>query len=115
MRLLLDEQLSEVIALELRPRHHDVVTVADAGLTGWPDPEVLAWAAAAQRALVTGNIQDFRPLHAAHLSSGDQHFGIVLVPHGQRREDLGSIVRALDALLVAHRSRGALRDREWLL
>ena len=117
MKLLLDEQLSSVIAVQLRSRGQDVVTVAEVGLAGRPDPEVLAWAISEQRTVVTCNIQDFRPLHAAYLTAGTQHFGLVLVSSGYslRRNDLGRVVTALHELLVAHPSHDALRDREWFL
>jgi predicted nuclease of predicted toxin-antitoxin system len=117
MRLLLDEQLSSAIAVKLRSRGHDVVTVAEAGLAGRGDPEILAWATAERRAVVTGNIQDFRPLHIANLTAATQHFGIVLIStsHSLRRSDLGRVITALGDLLAAHTAEDALRDRERFL
>ena len=117
MRLLLDEQLSSAIAVQLRARGRDVVTAAEAGLAGRPDPDVLAWATSDRRAVVTGNIRDFRPLHVASLTAGTQHFGIVLMPAGYslRRNDLGPVITALDALLANNPGDDSLRDREWFL
>lgn len=72
MRLLLDEMYAPVIAAELRARGHDVVSVheADPVLSGAPDDEVLKAAGPGERALVTENVRDYRPLETAVLADG---------------------------------------------
>src|SRR6266699_3840759 len=103
LRLLLDEQLSPTVAEQLKARGHDVASAAEAGLAGVADGQVLSWAAGDRRAVVTNNIKDFRPLHADHLKMSATHYGIVLVPTGKyslRRDQLGSLITALDQLLV---------------
>jgi predicted nuclease of predicted toxin-antitoxin system len=118
LRLLLDEHLSPAIAAQLRGRGHDVVSAAEAGLAGIDDPQVLSSAALDRRAVVTNNIQDFRPLHAAHLTMSTIHYGIVLVPTGKyslRRDQLGQLVTALDQLLARLTTDDALRDTEYFL
>ncbi len=117
MRLLLDEQLPSAIAVQPRARRRDVVTAAEAGLAGRTDPDVLAWATAERRAVVTRNIRDFRPLNVASLTAGTRHFGIVLVSarYSLRRDDLRPVITALEALLASHPEDDALRDREWFL
>lgn len=118
MRLLLDEQLSPTIAEQLRARSHDVVSAADAGLAGIPDGQVLSAAARDRRAVVANNIKDFRPLHADYLKTSATHYGIVFVPTGKyalRRDQLGSLITALDELLVQLSAEDALRDREYFL
>lgn len=106
MRLVLDEHLSPVIAAELRKRGHDVVMARDL-LTGQdrPDFELLRVATAAGRAVATVDVGDFVELHRAAVVSGRTHAGIVLL--SRRRfptatRGIGRLVKALDALLVAH-------------
>lgn len=78
--LLLDEMLSDDIADQLRKRGHDVLAVvADTGLVGLADDQILAQAAAQGRALVTANIKDFMPLDAAYKMAGRQHAGLIVI------------------------------------
>lgn len=115
MRLLTDEHLSPIVAAELRDRGHDVVTAVEAAVNGVDDAGVLAWAVEHRRAVVTANIQDFRPLHATYLTTGRLHYGIVLVPtrrYSLRRARLGPLIETLDRLLRANPGDDALRDSE---
>ena len=81
MRLLLDEMLSVAIARELRERGHDVLAIAEhPGWAALSDPEVLAVARTERRAIVTNNLQDYRPLHADAITPGGPgHFGMVFM------------------------------------
>lgn len=118
MRLLLDEHLSPAIAEQLNRRQHDVVTAADAGSTGIDDGQVLAAAARDRRAVVTNNIRDFRPLHAAYLTMSTVHYGIVLVPtnrYSLARDRLGPLIAALDSLLARMPGEDALCNTEYFL
>jgi len=118
LRLLLDEHISLAVAKQLRGRGHDVVVVVDVGLGGVADLQVLSWAAANRRVVVTSNIQDFRPLHAMYLTTGMTHYGIVLVPTGKyslKRESLGALVTALDRLLTRLPADDGLCDTEQFL
>ena len=102
-RLLLDEMLSADIAVQLGKRGHDVIAVvADPGLVGLPDDQILAEAATNGRALVTGNIKDFIPLDAQYKTAGRQHAGLILVStktFPQGRMLLSALTDALDLLL----------------
>lgn len=102
--LLLDEMLSDDIADQLRKRGHDILAVvADTGLVGLPDDQILARAAAAGRALVTANIRDFIPLDVEYKASGQQHAGLILIStktFPQDRSFTGGVVDALAALLT---------------
>jgi len=118
LRLLLDEMYAPAIAVALRARGQDVISVheADPVLAGASDDEVLAAAEFAERALVTENMRDYRPLETALLAAGGHHHGIVYTSDRQfPRGDpatTGRLVRALDALL---RDPPALRDRSIFL
>jgi predicted nuclease of predicted toxin-antitoxin system len=118
MRLLLDEQLSPEIAKQLQRRGHDVLSVAEAGLRGHDDAAVLVWASSQERAVVTNNIRDFRPLHANYLSASTPHYGIILLPSSKfslRLESLGEVVTALERLLSQNPETDALLGREIFL
>lgn len=118
MRLILDEQLSPAIAEQLKARGHDVLSAVEAGLAGVADEQVLSSAARDRRAVVTNNIKDFRPMHANYLKMSTTHYGIVLVATGRyslRRDHLGSLITALDELLVQSPTDDALRDMELFL
>lgn len=119
MKLLLDEHFSPEIARRLRDRGHDAVTVRElVEVRGLSDRDVLALAAREQRAIVTENVADFAELHRAAIVTQAAHFGIFFTSPRQfprTRRAIGRMVRALDALLVAHPSADALRDQTWWL
>lgn len=118
MRLLLDEMYAPAVAVELRARGHDVLSVheADPVLVGASDAEVLSTAVSAERVLVAENVRDFRPLEVGILEGGDHHHGIVYTSDRQfprgAPTTTGDLVRALDSLLHAS---PALRDRSVFL
>ena len=100
MKLLLDEMLRPVIARELRKRGHDVESVAGhPAREAMSDPDVLVLVRSEQRAIVTNNLRDYRPLHnEAIVSGGNGHFGMIFIPGSYRRTraDTGRIVAALE-------------------
>jgi Domain of unknown function (DUF5615) len=100
---LLDEMFSDDIAQQLRAQGHDVISaVADPTLIGLPDDQVLAYATAEGRALVTANIKDFVPLDGRHRAAGQSHAGLILVStktFPQNRGFLSAITASLTALL----------------
>lgn len=53
MRIKLDENMPEALAQLLQPAGHEVSTVADEGLSGASDPDVLSTAASEGRLLMT--------------------------------------------------------------
>jgi predicted nuclease of predicted toxin-antitoxin system len=101
--LLLDEMFSDSIARQLRGEGHDVLSVvADPALIALPDEQVLAYATADGRALVTANIKDFVPLDGRYRAAGQSHPGLVLVStktFPQSRAFTAAITAALVALL----------------
>jgi Domain of unknown function (DUF5615) len=101
--LLLDETLSDVIAGQLRAKGHDVLAaVADPALVGLADDQILAYATAAGRALVTANIKDFMPLDARYRAASQIHAGLILVStktFPQDRSFVAAVTSALSALL----------------
>jgi hypothetical protein len=105
LKLLLDEHLSPEIARQLRERGHDVVAVGErADLRGRSDRVHFASLPDEQRAIVTRDLADFRPLLAEALRRGSSSYGLVCVParFPLSRQGIGRIVAALDVLLSAH-------------
>ncbi|HEY1620550.1 MAG TPA: DUF5615 family PIN-like protein [Streptosporangiaceae bacterium] len=101
--LLLDEMFSDTIARQLRDKTHDVVSVvADPALVSVPDDQVLAYATAQGRAVVTANIKDFMPLDIQYRAAGQVHAGLILVSaktFPQSRSYMANVTSALAAFL----------------
>ena len=95
-RLLLDEMLSGQIVAQLQARGQDVLAVVtDPDLVSASDEEVLAFATAQGRCLVTANLRDFVALAAAWSSRGRSHAGLIYVVtrvFPQDRSFIGAIV-----------------------
>jgi hypothetical protein len=105
LKLLLDEHLSPEIVRQLRERGHDVIAVGErTELRGRPDRVHFASLPDEQRAIVTRDLGDFRPLLAEALRRGSSTYGLVCVParFPLNRDGIGRLVVALDALLAAH-------------
>jgi hypothetical protein len=78
MRLLLDVHHSRVAAERLRSLGHDVIAASDdAALAVMSDEELLRFAAAEQRSIVTENVKDFDRIVRAWSTTGEHHAGIV--------------------------------------
>lgn len=75
VRCFADENFPQPVVAALRALGHDVLTIAEIGRAnqGWADDEVLAYATAHRRVLLTVNRMHFRRLHQ-HQSA---HAGIV--------------------------------------
>ena len=119
MKLLLDEMFSPLVAAELRARGHHAVAIKEHDeWQSLSDPEVIALARTEQRAVVTANLRDFRPLHAQLVApGGDGHAGMVFVPTRARltRAATGSIVEALEAPLAQYPGDADLANGEtWI-
>lgn len=97
MKGLLDEQLSPQIAALLRQPGFDVDAVADRpDLVGRSDQFIFEVACTEDRAVITNNIKDFRPLAAQWLAQGRVHAGLILLPSSRTR------TRAAVTMLADH-------------
>lgn len=67
-RFYANENFPRQVVDALRQLGHDVLTILETGKAGisWPDEEVLAFAVAEQRVLITLNRKHFRILHAVN-------------------------------------------------
>ena len=102
-KLLFDEDVDHRILRGLRrtkPTLH-VRTVLEAGLAGRSDAEILAWAAAEGRLLVTQDVSTMTAEHREFIRSGKTSAGIVFIPRevsiGQAIADLVLICEASTA------------------
>ena len=119
MKLLLDEMFSPLVAAGLRARGHDAVAIKERDeWQSLSDPEVVVLARNEQRAVVTTNLRDFRPLHTELVTPGGEgHAGMVFVPTSFRltRDATGQIVAALEIRLAEYPGDGDLANGEtWI-
>jgi hypothetical protein len=116
VRALLDEHLSPSIAGLLRSRGLDVQAVSDCReLTGATDDALFDVAAGEDRAVVTGDVKDFRPIAQQRIVDGIGHGGLILVaaPHSRSKAATGTLAAALESVMRDHPS--GIADREvWL-
>ncbi len=121
MKLLLDEMFPASIANRLRDQHgHDVTAVTELdALRGLPDADIFLAAQNEERAVVTENVRDFRPLAREWQAMGKVHFGLVLTTNRRfpraRSRTAGRLVRALGDLIDAETGHPPASNREiWL-
>ena len=82
LRWLVDENVHGDIVRGIRRRHPtlDLLRVQDVGLSGVPDPDVLAWAAEAGRVLLTRDITTVTAYAYERLAAGLPMPGVVEIP-----------------------------------
>lgn len=116
MKALLDEQLSPRIAELLRDRGLDVQAVVDRrDLAGRSDRLILEVAAAEERAVITNNVKDFRPLAAERLAQGESHAGLILLPSTRTRTRgaVETLTNAIEEILREHPD-GLAASERWI-
>jgi Domain of unknown function (DUF5615) len=105
VKLLLDEMVSAVVAVQLRARDRDVEAVNERReLRGLADDDVFEYTQAAERSLVTYNRDDFLELDRRFRSQDRSHNGIVVLnprrfPQGTA--SIGALVTSLGRLTAA--------------
>ena len=92
--LYADEDFDYSVVEALRPLGHDVLTVQEAGRAGGDDPQVLADATVAGRAVLTHNRWDFERLHR----QDPNHAGIISCT---RDEDTDALAARIDQAIAA--------------
>jgi hypothetical protein len=106
IRLFTDEDVYGVVAVALRKAGYDALSTPASGRRGESDESQLEWATNEGRVLVTFNVAHFSQLHAAWLSDGRHHAGIIV--SGQR--SVRDLLRRL-LHLAASRDAGAMHDQ----
>lgn len=106
MRLLLDANLSPVVARRLNDSGHDAIHVADIGLLSAPDPEIMRAAVEDDRVLITAD-SDF----AAMLALGAHRAPSVVLLRSadhMRPAEQADLLAANLARVVEELERGAI-------
>jgi predicted nuclease of predicted toxin-antitoxin system len=93
--LYLDEDVSVLVAALLKARGFEAISVRDAGMLGQDDARQLAHAAAMGRCIVTHNRVHFERLHRDYVTTGQEHYGIIVAARRTPQE----IARRLATLL----------------
>lgn len=101
MRFLLDEMFSHRAAQSLAAQGIEAAHVRELGLAATDDNLVLDFACDSGSVLVTGNLRDFRPLHAERIARGATVAPLLLVTQ-ERLNEFGSSQAESVAKLVSH-------------
>lgn len=91
IRLFTDEDVYGVVAPALRRAEIDALSASEAGRGGESDESQLDWASNESRTLFTFNVGHFASLHAARMSEGRHHAGIVV----SSQRPVGDVIRRL--------------------
>jgi Domain of unknown function (DUF5615) len=78
LKLLLDEMYPPALAEALRSAGIEAYTVAERGLAGRSDLDILTYAETERYVLVTENVADFGRLTAERLTAGMHHPGVLI-------------------------------------
>ena len=99
MKVYLDEDLSQSIAVILRRRGVDATSAHEIGTTQLGDRAQLEYATREGRAILTRNVVDFIALARDAIATNKDHAGIVLVPASFRGDEYQAIADAIVAAL----------------
>ncbi len=95
-KLIADEHVERALVSGLRLKDVDVVTAQECGLTGFDDEDLLAFATADGRIVIT-NDKDFPAIHAAWLAASRPHGGIIY--WRQTKYSVGHAIRRIVAVM----------------
>ena len=99
IKLYIDEDITNELAVALRDRGFEAESAADAGLLNADDDVQLAHAAANNMALLTYNVQDYLALGRQYAAEGRSHSGIVVSSDQYSRRQFGTLLRLVLRLL----------------
>jgi len=96
IRLFLDEDVDVLIALLVRARQFEVLTVRDAGRLGRSDEDQLRFAASEGLTLVTHNRVDFEALVRRFSEMEQEHAGVIIAGRRSPYEVARRLLAVLD-------------------
>lgn len=96
LRILVDEDLSPTIALELWHIGWEATSIRDRGMLSWKDWQILSWLARERWTLCTANGEEWERRAERWCAQGGSHHGILIVVQDWGTE---GIVRALKSYL----------------
>lgn len=91
IRFLMDEDVYGAVASALRRAGVDAISTTECGRSGESDESQLDWASIENLALFTFNVGHFAHLHAARISQGRHHAGIIV----SSQRPIGDVIRRL--------------------
>jgi len=104
VKLLLDEMYSPRIAVRLRDRGHDAVSLRERrDLVGASDSQLFEAMAAEKRTIVTNNVVDFVPIFRRALADGAENPGLFLTSDRstpRSSAEIGRFVSVLEELVA---------------
>ena len=100
IKLFLNEDVHTRLAKALRQRGFDAITTVEAGMSGSPDEEQLAFAASQGRVILTFNRSDYARLHKRYAEHGWEHCGIIVSEQYPIGEPLRRMLNLLMSLAV---------------
>lgn len=98
IKVLIDEDTHLALAKALQRRGYDAVHVREVKRLGLDDLSQLEFAVAERRCLVTFNVGEFVEWHGKFVSSGREHFGIIV----SVQKPVGRMLREMLAFLQSH-------------
>ncbi len=119
MKLVLDEHYSQAIAVGLRDRGQDVMSVHERpDLEGLKDAQLFLLLAAEQRAILSENWADLQEEMRNAAQSGRDYYGVLFTSRHQMpgsKHTIGLYIRILDDFLARHPADDALLNSyRWL-
>lgn len=99
MKFLVDEDLSEEIAVILRAEGVEAVHVREIGFSGADDRDVLDEAARRDSCVVTRNRNDFLTLTEFYFHEGRSHNGVLIIPRSYPGNQSPRIAKAIVSLI----------------
>ena len=102
MKFLVDEDLSEEIAVILRAKGFDALHLREIGLSGAEDQEVLDEAARQERCVITRNRNDYLALTEFFFHEGRPHYGVLIITRSYPGNQTSRIGQAIASLCRDH-------------
>jgi len=96
IKLYIDEDLTDRLAVALRSRGYDVISVHEVNMRGKTDKEQLEFATQNNRIILTRNIKHFVALQREYYKHGLLHKGIVMTDYLPLKELIRRITRFLN-------------------
>ncbi len=96
IKLYIDEDLTDRLAVALRSRGYDVVSAHEVNMRGKVDKEQLEYATKHDRVILTRNIKHFVNLEREYYKNGLPHNGIVVTDYLPLKELIRRITKFLN-------------------
>ena len=110
IRLYIDEDLTDRLAVALRSRGYDAVSAHEVEMRGKTDKEQLSFASMNDRVILTRNIKHFVALQRDYYKHGLSHKGILVTDYLPFKELIRRLTRFLN-----NKKQNEMRDcLDWL-